>query len=307
VAPPGQLADFQPVFFNMIPKYLSLSILMMLLSPASVEAKSPVWEVSNDTTRIYVGGTIHVLSAGDYPLPSAFETAYKQSDTLVFETDISAVNRPDVQARFQNVMMFQDGRTLKKALKEETYVALDSFLRARGMAIASFERLTPAGISLTLTLLELQRLGLAGTAGVDAFFDLRGKQDGKPIEELESIDEQIAFINSFNQADPDDLVLSTLKDTENLNEMWGAMLSAWRAGDLMALEQIGDESLRQDYPEIATLLLDQRNENWMREIPAMLEDADVEFVLVGALHLVGEKGLLNQLSERGFTVTQLGG
>jgi uncharacterized protein YbaP (TraB family) len=37
----------------------------------------------------------------------------------------------------------------------------------------------------------------------------------------------------------------------------------------------------------------------------MLGDADTEVVLVGAAHLVGNQGLLDLLSQKGFRVKQL--
>jgi len=37
----------------------------------------------------------------------------------------------------------------------------------------------------------------------------------------------------------------------------------------------------------------------------MLEDDTVEFILVGALHLVGKDGLLDQLEANGYSVERL--
>ena len=268
-------------------------------------AKAPVWEVSKGDDRLFLGGTIHVLSPDDYPLPRAFDRAYEQSDTLVFETDIAAMSDPTVQLKLMSVMTYADGTTLESVLSPDVFKKLKAFLGARQVSIDPLAHFTPAGLSLTLTVLELQRLGLGTTAGVDEYFDVRGKRDGKQIESLETIEEQISFIDGMNRADPDKVVLSSLADMENLAGMWGEMLSAWREGDVNTLEELGDESLRDEFPEMAKLLLDRRNDNWMREIPKMLEDDDVEFVLVGALHMVGDTGLIQQLKEAGFKVEQI--
>ena len=37
----------------------------------------------------------------------------------------------------------------------------------------------------------------------------------------------------------------------------------------------------------------------------MLQDADTEFFLVGAAHIVGENGLLDLLSQKGYEINQL--
>ena len=60
---------------------------LLVMNP--VAAKAPVWEVRLGDNRIYLAGTIHLLSSKDYPLPSAFDVAYEQSQSIVFETDLS--------------------------------------------------------------------------------------------------------------------------------------------------------------------------------------------------------------------------
>jgi uncharacterized protein YbaP (TraB family) len=49
-------------------------------------------------------------------------------------------------------------------------------------------------------------------------------------------------------------------------------------------------------------LLDDRNVNWMKQIPAMLQQGN-RFIAVGAMHLAGKKGLVRLLREQGYTVT----
>jgi len=63
--------------------------------------------------------------------------------------------------------------------------------------------------------------------------------------------------------------------------------------------------MKQDFPESYDTLLIQRNKAWMKEIPHFIEDKQVEFILVGLMHLAGENGLINQLKSKGFEVEQL--
>lgn len=49
---------------------------------------APVWQVTQGNNTFYLGGTIHVLSQEDYPLPASFELAYGASEMLFFETDV---------------------------------------------------------------------------------------------------------------------------------------------------------------------------------------------------------------------------
>ncbi len=291
-----------------IKNMLLLASLVLGSQIGTVAAKSAVWKVSdgdNSEQVLYLGGTIHVLSEKDYPLPPAFEKAYEAAQTLVFETDIAAVEDPAFQIKMLEILTYQDGQKLSENLSEETLSQLNAFLEERGIPVANFERFTPVGLSLTLTVLELQRLGLGVTGGVDQFFSQRAQHDGKAAEGLETIEEQLGFIQSLEQADPDSIVQSTMNDAAGLNELWAGMLDAWRTGDMESLEELALEPMEREFPKVADLLIDNRNQAWLKEIPAMMADDDIEFILVGALHMVGEQGLVNQLRKTGYTVEQL--
>ena len=64
------------------------NIIIAFLAFASVgaNADTSLYEVSKGAQKIYLGGTIHVLRASDYPLPAEFEQAYEKSDVVVLET-----------------------------------------------------------------------------------------------------------------------------------------------------------------------------------------------------------------------------
>ena len=46
-------------------------------------ADTSVWKISKGNRHIYMGGTVHVLSKADYPLPASFEKAYHLSHRIV--------------------------------------------------------------------------------------------------------------------------------------------------------------------------------------------------------------------------------
>lgn len=73
----------------MIIKRIAISLLFLsaFLYRASF-ADAPVWKLSKGDDYIYIAGTVHMLARFDFPLPSALEVAYKDSDYVVFETDL---------------------------------------------------------------------------------------------------------------------------------------------------------------------------------------------------------------------------
>ena len=287
-------------------RMIALGILIASFGLHTAHAKVPVWKVTSGDQHMYLGGTIHLLSKEDYPLPEAFEIAYDGAEDIWLETDAAAMNSPDTQSKFLPVMMYQDGRTLSQVLTRDTYQTLTEFLAERGLPVAAFDAMTPAGLSLTLTTLELQRLGLVdGTPGVDAHFDLRANEDGKDRLDLETIDEQIGFIASLNELEPNSLVLSSLDEVAQTKSKWPDLLGAWRTGDLDKLNDIGVVRMQQDFPAMYKVFLAERNRRWMNEIKRMLDSPEVEFMLVGVLHMAGDDGLIELMQDVGYTVEQL--
>ena len=272
---------------------------------STAAAKAPVWKVSKGSDHIFLGGTIHVLSANDYPLPGAFESAFEQSHEVIFEIDLDEMNDPQLMQSVSANLMFQDDQTLQGSLNEGTYSKLKIFLQQRGLSIDSFQKLKPVGVSLSLVVLEMQNLGMSSSDGVDQFFYQRAEKSKKEISALETVQEQMSFIAQMGEVNADVLIESTLRDVNNLDEGWQLMRTAWLSGDTENLHKLLVEPMQKEFPSIYRLMLLDRNNNWMKKIMLMFADKEIELVLVGALHMVGKDGLLEQLRKRGYTVQQL--
>ncbi len=82
------------------------------------------------------------------------------------------------------------------------------------------------------------------------------------------------------------------------------MVDAWRYGDIEFLENslLAD---MQEFDELHQAIVVDRNRNWVVRIEDLLREKDDYLIIVGALHLVGDQGVPNLLSQRGFDVIQL--
>ena len=279
-------------------------VLLSFILNAFCHAASPVWKVSKGESTLYLGGTVHVLAKSDYPLPEPFNQAYQASTKVIFETDMQQVKTLEFQQAMMTGMMYQDGRTLKTVLSKATYAQLQQFMAERSMPIELFQSFKPSMVMLTLTMAELQRLGL-GEAGVDAYFFTKAISDGKQLGELETPGQQLQYLSAMGEGKEDEFISYSLDEMKHLPAMMSEMKAAWVSGDLEQLHEIGIESMRRDFPNMYKHLLVERNNNWMPQLISMLANHEVELVLVGALHLVGEHGLLEQLGQKGYTVQQL--
>jgi len=151
---------------------------------------------------------------------------------------------------------------------------------------------------------ELQRLGLGGV-GVDAYFSARAIDDRKKLGQLETVEAQIAFLAGMGAGQEDEMLRFSLDEVEQLPVLMKSIKAAWRRGDMKKIKELGISSLKKDFPRLHKELLVDRNNAWIPQIEAMLKTTEVELVLVGALHLAGEDGLLAQLSARGYKINML--
>lgn len=287
-----------------------VSVFTIISLALTVSAQSsPVWKISKDDHHLYVGGTIHLLSPSDHPLPKAFEIAFNAATTLVFETDMEAMKSPVFMQKAALSMMYTDGRTLDKTLSEKSYQALSQYLTENKIPPATFAMFTPTGVMLTLTVMEYQKLGMVQDAGVDTVMHKKAKQAGKAVDFLETPDEQLRFLTNMAVGDEDEMVLYTLAEIHKLPSIVSTMKSAWRKGDLAVLNKTYMNDLEKDFPNAYNMLIKDRNNKWLPKIESMLLNTSkqntVEFVLVGALHLAGKDGVLTQLKNKGYKVEKL--
>ncbi len=280
-------------------------IFSFLFFTLSSQAASPVWRVSKGPYHLYIGGTIHLLSNKDYPLPKPFYDAYQEAQTLIFETDMAAIQSFSFLMKMNQVMTFNDGQTLKSSLKPHTYSKLQQYFKSRSMPTEAYTLYTPVGISMLISLFELQRIGLNPELGVDHYFAAKAKKDHKPMGELETPDEQLSYIANMAAGKEDELILKTLEELEQTEAIMHELKTAWKTGNRKKLSDLTINEMKTQYPKIYASLLVERNTNWMPKIENMIQNKEIEMVLVGALHLVGEDGLIYKLKQNGYRVENL--
>lgn len=284
-------------------RHFLISSCMLLISCQSL-AQSSVWQASKGDNRIYLGGTIHMLRSSDYPLPPEFDQAYAQADSLYFETDIDAMNSPDVQLSLLQQVIYNDGRTLETVLDPEAFSILSEYAATLGLPMFLLQNMKPGMLVSTLELLEFQKLGFT-QQGVDLTFHERARADGKFIGSFETIEQQIGFMAAMGEGEESEFILLSLRDMEKIASDIESMISTWRNGDAESLMELFVEDMKQSTPAVFQLMLSDRNNSWLPEIERMLDDADTEFILVGVAHLLGPEGLVQQLQDRGYQVEQL--
>lgn len=278
--------------------------LVCLLLHVPAQAQSPVWKITKGDNHLFIGGTIHVLGSADYPLPGAFDKAYKKSSVLVLEADLQKIRSPEINRLLVQKGMYQRQEDITGVLKPATVKALREYMNARGIPAERMLSFRPWLLSITLLSMELQRLGQGGT-GVDEFYCLKARDEQRPIIFLEELADQLGFLFRMGEGSEDEFIRYTLEDLNDLSGTLQAIKDAWRAGDAERLQKVAVDPLQKEFPDLYATLLVERNNNWIKNIQAMLATKDVELVLVGSLHLVGSAGIIEQLKQRGCVVENM--
>lgn len=283
---------------------LNKYILVFILLYSSLYAKSSVWKVSKDSNHFYIAGTIHALSKSDYALPKEYEEAYLNSELIVFEADTNKLSQKSFSYLINTKTRYKKNDSLDNYLDNDTKEKLIKYLSANNILYKNIKNLKPGILSIYLTSLELKKLKLTAL-GVDAYYSLKAKEDNKKIKYLESIYKQLDFLSSMSKGYESEFVNYTLKDLKNIKKQFFLMKKAWRSGNMVELKRISLDPWVNDFPLLYENLLIKRNKAWMKKILKMSKTKEVEFILFGALHLVGEEGILNKLKNKGFTISQL--
>jgi len=283
------------------PLLATLTLLLLMALPA---LGADVWKVSSAKGNLFIGGTFHLLTPADYPLPAEYDIAYQAAQSIVLETDLERLRDPTFQRPLQQALQYPAGQNIVTALKPATIRQVKDYLATKQVPFDAIEMLRPGMLSITLTMIELRGLGLTGT-GVDEYFFQRAKDDGKQIHWFESAEQQIDFLARMGAGHEDELIVYTLADMKNIPHMMTDMKAAWRKGDSAELEASSVQPYMDEFPELMHMLLDQRNDNWLPIIEQMIKSEGTEFILVGALHLVGDKGVLSQLRKHGYRVEKV--
>jgi hypothetical protein len=237
-------------------------------------------------------------------LPAAFERAYAQSDLVVLESDISASVKPEFQQRLSQASRLPAEQRLDQLLSPPVWQRLLERLEQHAIDRNALTQLRPSMAAMTLTLVELRQLGV-NLGGVDLHFSQRAQADGKTLQFLETLEQQLGFLSALDQENPDEIMLQTLDEITQMETLFDLIITHWRSGQRDDMERLLVTPMRRAFPRIHQQILVERNHAWLPQLVDFLESPGTELVIVGSAHLVGDEGLLNRLAESGYRLTQL--
>lgn len=267
-----------------------------------------VWKIVGEKNTVYLAGSMHLLREADLPLPRQYVRAFRDSARLVFEIAPEQEDSPEAAKLSLEKGTYGDGKKLADEISEEAYKEVGGFLEAAEMPAGSFDRFRPWMCAMTITMVEMMKIGALPQFGVEKVLEEMADVEGKEITGLETLEFQLGLFSDMDAKLQERMLVESVREADTLAEEFPRMVDAWRIADEVAFDESAFDD--KDDPEVRAfyeVILFGRNREWIGKIEALLgEDANV-MVVVGAGHLMGEGSVIELLRAKGHTVTQLKG
>lgn len=249
-------------------------------APAPPASSPAIFVVRDADTTVYIFGTFHVLDGNSEWFNNKVRDAFESSNELVLETLIpkGPVVMPPRHAAFTGTG--QAGRwpvTPSASFLATTRLAIDAG-KSQGMKVGN---------------------------GADMILRDAAENEGKHVEQLETIESQLAMFTRMPPAPAPDArpragePVDGASPMQSLSSAMAQMQSAWKRGDQSVFVRMLDQ-LQQNSPETYKMLFSDRNARWADWIAARMQTPGTVFVAVGAGHLAGKDSVLVHLAELGI-------
>ena len=276
--------------------------------PVAYSADRPLslWYFENEGTKIYLLGSIHAMKPDMYPLAEPILNAFYEAEKVVFEVDLAQLDTDETSLLMQQHGMYRFPDSIERDLQPETLALLEAYLVETGVNMDQVKRMKPWYLMLTVGQLELRQLGFESAYGIDQYLQKRAADEGKEILQLETLQEQIEILSGDSMFIQDLSLRASLEERSSVQDDLDMLVEAWQQGAADKMLEMTLVSTAR-YPELSEQmdsLIYKRNANMVHKIREYADTIGTYLVVVGALHMGGEQGLVHLLSQD-YNVTQL--
>ena len=278
-----------------------LAGLLLLACAGAVHARgeSSVWTVKGKHNTVYFAGSVHALPKEHANFPEQLERAYRAAKVIVLEVDLDDLNPLEAVQFITSRGTLPADQALKDVVGAKDYGRVAQLAESLGVPEVAIAKLEPWAAALVLTQFALTKTGYDANLGIDMQITERAKADGKVVDGLETVIDQLSVFDDRSFDEQTRFLLDSADDAPHLDQDLGKLIKAWRAGDLKSLEKEFYKE-RAKSPGLYDALLGVRNRKWMPKLVDLLDDDQDYLVVVGTLHYVGKDGLIALLKKQGF-------
>lgn len=267
---------------------------------AAAQAEPALWRVNGGESTVWLFGSVHLLPEGGFEVGGALADALEAADRVCMEIDTGATDEAAQAMVTLGRAVDPEGRDLFELLGPYADRVRDAAEDA-DVPIESLAMFEPWFAGITVSVMALQSHGFDAQHGVEQVIQAQAREAGKPACGLETFEGQLDLLDTLPPELQAEILLQAIDEAAEIERLIEPLVSAWQDGDELGLERSLEDDFG-DYPELAERLIYRRNERWASQVEDMLDGDEDVLLVVGAMHLVGERGLPALLEERGFSV-----
>ena len=284
-------------------KSLNILILIIISTYTTYAQKienALLWEISGNGIEepSYIFGILKFIPADDYYFPSIADNKLKKCNTLVTETELDHHARHELN----KAAHLDNHQGLDDFLSKEDYEKLAGIFENK-LSINDYKfnvvykKFKPIMLSTTMTRLslgdnvkyyELELINKANTLGLST-------------EALEHVENEVEALNMIKLDDQ----LTSLKHTiENFDKQladYKELVQYFKKGDLHNTLEYTMHPI-ENHSDYEKHFVYGRNQQWIPKIESLVKEKPT-FFAIGASHLSEEKGIINLLIQKGYTLT----
>jgi uncharacterized protein YbaP (TraB family) len=261
-----------------------------------------MWKATSpEGKELYLLGSLHMARTSFYPLKDILYESFDRCGTLALELDPESAGLQDSLGIVMEKGFYNDGSSLTDHLDPELAGMVAPYLE--GFRGAQFAAMKPWLAAVTLSVMELERMGYLVKEGVDRHFLARARDRGMAFVELESPDEQLGIFADMSDEESVMFLRATLIELKDVERFMDEMVGAWLEGDASRFEDAFFSTYKL-WPELAPLLdrvIFSRNATMFERLQPLLEQSDRPvFAVIGSGHLVGSRGVPAMFEQAGW-------
>ena len=275
----------------------NIALLCIATSLFSQQQNSLLWEISGNGLEqsSYLYGTMHVSKKIAFRLDDVFFEALDRSEVIALESDPDTWLDNEIH-RGPDGYGFGYGFDPKGFYKEAFELEAPS-IKDIGEYLAFDDRL----INNILYRTNEYAQNFEEETYLDMFIYQAGAKYNKPIVALENLEESSTLVARANlnamKNKPDEWLQKKMQG----QDLQYLMQNAYRERNIDLLDSI-DKAMYTDYYRKNMLYI--RNENMAESLDSVIQSAKV-FAGIGAAHLPGDKGVIELMRAKGYTVKPL--
>lgn len=269
-----------------------------------------LWKISGNglAKPSYIIGTHHLAPLSIKDSIAGLQKALDETQQVYGELKMSDTQTPAAMQKMQKIMMTESDSTLMTLLSPADFETANKYCKEYLMMdLQQVPKLKPAAIQNNIIVVAYIKhiQNFHPQEQLDTYFQTQAIQKGKKVEGLETVDFQFNLLfNGTSLKRQAQLLMCVLNNMDDEIDVLRKVTDAYLKQDLTTMLSLSEERKGNQcdpLPGEDEAMVTNRNQAWVEKLPNIMKAAPT-FVAVGALHLPGEKGVLNLLKKQGYTV-----